>query len=219
MKKLVCIFMIIAMMISVFSLPVSANIYKDIPETEYIYYDKVKAYIGKYAPESPEGYRELCYYSDENQEEPDWVLIVCQVMPEPWEVKYGALVGDRVLWTIAGSGLNKFDTGFAVYIPKTDTFIELCNDNVERIIELCPNFVEIIEEKEIGQLMGDVNEDNKIDVFDSTCIQRVLAEYNDYYNVKVWTTGYYFSIADFDRDGETTIMDATAIQRHIAGLE
>ena len=215
MKKSLSIFVIIVMLALISVVPASAASYHQFPEVEFKYYEiMVERNISK-----PWFYNELHHYSDENQEEPDWVLIVCQVMPEPWEVKYGALVGDRVLWTIAGSGLNKFDTGFAVYIPKTDTFIELCNDNVERIIELCPNFVEIIEEKEIGQLMGDVNEDNKIDVFDSTCIQRVLAEYNDYYNVKVWTTGYYFSIADFDRDGETTIMDATAIQRHIAGLE
>ena len=221
MKKTVCILITIAMLISVLALPVSAkvSIYRDIPETEYKYQDKVKEYIGGY---DTGGYREFCYYSDENQEEPDWVLIVCQPMPEPWEAKYGVLVNDRILWTTAGSGFSLIRSGFTVYIPKTETFIDLFTSTVPEVIELCPNFVEAIEENEIGQKIGDVNDDTVIDIIDATHIQRYIAgEYMDEidYNVMIGIYQGSPDIGDFDRDGTISILDATAIQRKIAKID
>ena len=97
-----------------------------------------------------------------------------------------------------------------------------------------------MNELDYGQQVGDVNDNGKVDVMDATYIQRYIAEYNDifyarthqvppqysndsnsnFYKVNVVDIGnYYFSIADFDRDGYTTVLDATAIQRHIAGIE
>lgn len=221
MKKLVCVFLIIAMMISVFAIPASArvSIYEDIPATEYKYQERVIEYIFGYDTGS---YREFCYYSDENQEEPDWVLIVCQPMPEPWEMKYGVLVNDRILWTTSGSGIPRIRSGFTVYIPKTDTFIDLFTSTVPEVIEVCPNFVEALEENEIGQKIGDVNDDTEINILDATYIQRSIAEHywdESNYHVMVHIYEGAPDIGDFDRDGEVTVMDATAIQRHIAGLE
>ena len=226
MKRVLSIMMIAVFLLLVFTMPASASVYGDVSEAEYIYYDRVIEYIHGYKPEL---YDEFHYYIDDNSTEPDWSLIVCQVMPEPWEVKYGALVGDRVLWTRAGSGLSMIRTGFTVYIPGTDTFIDLDNSTVYDIIAQCPNFVEEIEGNEFGQLLGDVDDDSSLDILDATYIQRLLAGYEDYTQtkskqicteIKVWSGSYgYFEISDFDRDGDTSILDATAIQRRLAKLD
>ena len=164
-----------------------------------------------------------CHYSAETEEEPDWILIFSDVTPEPIAISYGKVVGNRVLHS-AGAGPLPFGVGYGVYVRKTDSFISL--RNLEEIIELCPDFVEAIEENEIGQAFGDVDYNDKIDVVDATYIQRYIAEiYNGYEIDRCFGIGivgdksYYESIGDFDRDGETTIMDATKIQRHVAGLE
>ena len=161
------------------------------------------------------------YYSDETEEEPDWVLIYAALFPEPVDYLCGNVVGSRVLHTV-GSGPIPFGEGYGVYVRETDSFIDL--SNLEEIIELCPDFVEAIEENEIGQAFGDVDDNGEIDIIDAAYIQRYIAEL--YIVAEIERTfsinyllGNTISIGDYDCDGETTIMDATAIQRHIAGLE
>ncbi|MBQ8860444.1 MAG: dockerin type I repeat-containing protein, partial [Ruminococcus sp.] len=93
----------------------------------------------------------------------------------------------------------------------------------EKIIELCPGFVEAIEENEIGQAFGDVNDDKVVDIFDATYVQRHIAGINKDYDIEmnfgIMTNGGFVDLGDFNRDGETTVMDATMIQRHLVGLE
>lgn len=219
MKKIVSIMAVIAVLFgSVFSVSATYKIYSDIPYKEdTLYFERVKEY--NYPHEEYNSYREFCYYSDENNEEPDWVLMVCDILPEPWEYRHGALVGDRALYTCSGPGLANSSTGLLVYIPRTDTFIDLVNSNVEHIIELCPDFVQVIEENEIGRLMGDVNDDDNLDILDVTYIQCALAGMYEYPLWAIWSEPRIFSVADFDRDGGASILDATAIQLKLAGLE
>ena len=220
MKKIISILMIAVMLVSVFAIPAFADSYDDFPPVENKYYDKA---VEHNCQVEPEVYKEFHHYTDENSEEPDWALIACINTFIPWEVKHGALVGDRVIWNMAGTGWDEFEKGYAVYIPKTDTFIALVNDNVEEIIELCPEFVETMEEYGIGQLMGDIDEDGIVNIVDATYIQRRLAGRPDYFTTTVQTiedgTLAEFSITDFNRDGDTTILDATAIQRKLAKLD
>ena len=225
MKKVISILMIIVMLVSMLAVATTANTV-DASQNMYLedfilYYSKNYYYTEQELNYMREVYRELCYhYSDENNESPDWVLIECQVYPVPWEMKYGALVGDRILWTYGGSELRFMETGLGVYIPKTDTLIGLFQKNVEQIIELCPEFVETIEKNKLGQLMGDVNDDKVINILDATYIQRILAGYTiDYLNTGVWDGDIIFGISDFNRDGDTTILDVTAIQRKLAKLD
>ena len=60
------------------------------------------------------------------------------------------------------------------------------------------------------EIIGDVDGDKKITIYDATYIQRYLVGYR---NVEL-----HYQFADFDEDGEISIFDATAIQRKIAGL-
>ena len=223
MKRIVSILLVVVMMISVFSITASADSYDEFPEVEYKYYDRVKddSTYGNYIPYFY-GYNELHHYANETDEEPDWVLIACIVDLFPWECKQGVWVRDRLLWSMGGVGPIHFMSGYAVYLPESDEFISLTEENVEKVVEKCPGFIETLEKYGIGQLRGDINEDNKIDVLDATYIQRVLAGKIDYtIAAEVFSDGQFKpdSPCDFDCDGEITILDATKIQRHIAGLE
>lgn len=226
MKKLLSILIIAVILISVCSISVSAytelvRSYEEFPEVENKYYDRVVEYNFNNEPTS--GYREFHHYSSDTDEEPDWALIFYSYCPPPWEARYGTLVGDRVIWSIAGTGFNEFNSGYAVYIPEIDTFYALSNGNMKKIIEQCPEFVETFEELGIGQLMGDVDDNDTIDILDSTYIQREVAGYFDFLTLNQFIDGQgnssYVSVCDYDRDGEVTVMDATTIQKELANIE
>ena len=61
-----------------------------------------------------------------------------------------------------------------------------------------------------GGLLGDVNDDNRVDVSDATYIQKHLA------NIAI--NKFVAERADFNNDGVLDVKDATAIQKHCAGL-
>ena len=213
MKKVLSIVLVVVMLASVFTIPAYAS--SEEFESEWRYYDRVTEYAYGYAPDEY-GYREYIHYSDENSEHPDWVLMLCIIMPEPWEVYYGTAVGERVLFVEGRNSIgSRLDYGYTVYIVETDTFIDLGRTTLDQIIEQCPGFVEFIEENEIGRLFGDVNDSGELDIVDATLIQRYLAEYSDseMQADRVLGCGY---ISDFNRDGERTILDATAIQMKLA---
>lgn len=226
MKKIMSVFLVVVVLALISVIPASANSTRQFPEVELKYYDRVIEYISNenYTP-NPIEYNELQYYASETDEEPDWILIGCIVDLDLSLEKHGVYVGDRLLWTMDGMGSIKFPSGYVVYLPETDEFISLTQANVDQVIERCPEFIETLEKYEIGQVRGDINEDNKIDVFDATYIQRVVADMYDYvtivkvYEEDTFSSYMYDSIADFDKDSEVSVMDATAIQRHIAGLE
>ena len=60
-------------------------------------------------------------------------------------------------------------------------------------------------------LVGDVNYDDSVDILDVTLIQRYLLNNAVFYDNQK-------PVADFDRDGKITVIDATWIQRAEAGL-
>lgn len=59
-------------------------------------------------------------------------------------------------------------------------------------------------------ILGDTDLDEKVTIFDATCIQRHLAALS--------TNSFDEKAADTDEDGKVTILDATAIQRHLASM-
>ena len=226
MKKIMSILIVIVMMLSISIMPVYAGAKSD--AEQYKYFDKFfNTYFdyGDFEHDEVLGsYDELLYhYENESDEEPDWTLIICPVRCAAVMYKVGTVVGSRVLSIIGGGGPG-FTDGYGVYIRDTDSFVELRQSSLEKIIELCPGFVEAIEENEIGQAFGDVNDDKVVDIFDATYVQRHIAGMMEDYNIEVnfsinIISDNNVSIGDFDRDGETTIMDATMIQRHLVGLE
>ena len=98
-----------------------------------------------------------------------------------------------------------YDLSYYVFVPahkKVYTIEEAYENNV---VDLTNAF----NSGRVGIRRGDVNLDGSLDILDATFIQMRLAGI-DGYDPK-------FSM-DFDKDHKATIMDATAIQRHLAQL-
>lgn len=228
MKKILGIVLMVIMLVAVFT----SSVYAVTEEVEQSskYLDEFLLYledeymnweIYDYVEDQ---YEEVYYhYLDEDCEEPVWTLVLCELNPAPIEAKYGTLINDRVL-SIVGGGCMIFEDGYGVFIKETESFVSLTQSNLDYIIENCPRFVEAIEENEIGQQLGDVDNDGCLSVVDATYIQRCLAEYDDwemtvYDRVNLDGGNEYVYISDIDRDGERSILDATAIQKKLARIE
>lgn len=152
----------------------------------------------------------------------DWVLVY-------GDTHYGepmctyAVFGDRV---VAKSGWGiPFATNYGIYDIAKDEFIDLCkvwnSSDYEDLQRVCA-------ECKIGQPIGDVNNDNVLDIEDVTNIQKSLATTgieakryivpSDAYDFRVShaLTTPLNSMADINKDGKTDIDDATEIQKRIA---
>ena len=93
-----------------------------------------------------------------------------------------------------------------------------------------PGLSEAITVIYTSKQIGDIDGDKKLSVIDATVIQQALAGVVEFpvsdacevsedtdWRARGLTKLNYFS--DFDKDGERTVMDATAIQMHLAGLD
>ena len=74
------------------------------------------------------------------------------------------------------------------------------------------------EEEPEDVLVGDLNNDGKVDVQDATILQRYLAEFKneDGSDIVDMNDPKQVKIADYDGDGTISVLDVTAIQRTIA---
>ena len=76
----------------------------------------------------------------------------------------------------------------------------------------------VFTEGGLGELIGDVNFDNKLNIRDATLLQKHIAGIDKISNY----SGYFDAIdavADFNRDKKVNIRDATAIQKRLAGID
>ncbi len=190
-------------------------------------------------------YREIyIHYSDPNNTNPDWALIYCPIMPAPNINFVGVKIGDTLLCTEGVCAY--FASGYLIYDVEKKLFISLSGDTTEQAIKDYPELIIAAKESPYHLLIGDTDADGSLSILDATKIQRCLvgldevtvpsfssgvgfptkefylqsvegAVPSDYgKDCEKQTGGFY--IADFDGDGEVTILDATAIQRHLVGL-
>ncbi|MBQ2972318.1 MAG: hypothetical protein IJE16_07195 [Ruminococcus sp.] len=228
MKKILSIALAIIMMLSIVVVPVYAE--EQVNEKQYLYYDKFyNDWVTKNVIHDYDSFLEdrrydeiYYYYENETDEEPAWALVKGIITTQMWERKYGTNVGERIIWIEGGDDYST--SGHFVYVTELDEFIPLKQSQMDRITEYCSDFVKVIEENEYGQLVGDINESGDLDIIDATCIQRYLAGHKE--STDGYLLGYFMfvysssvDISDFDRDGETTIFDATAIQMKLAKIE
>lgn len=223
MKKILSKLMVMIIILLILVTPVCAEEQIDIKQHKYfdMFYDEISGSVRPGYDEVLETYDEIYYhYENESDEEPDWTLIYAFIDIVMWERKYGTNVGDRIIYTVGED--SKSISRHYVYVAELDEFIPLEKSEMDKITEYCPDFVKVIEENEYGQLVGDIDENNVLNIIDVTYIQRYLAGYE---GVEAYPLAYYIEVygsidvSDFDRDGETTIMDATLLQRNLAGLE
>lgn len=164
-----------------------------------------------------EGYK---YYASDSTygATPDFVLI------EAYENISGQalaaeLFGDYVLQ----SDVHHFPAtfGYFIYLPETNEIYSL-QTAFEMGLE---GVYTVFTEGNLGRLMGDVNNDRRLNVKDATLIQKHLAGLaeieSDYIEAFIYSEkeNVPVAISDFNRDKKINIRDATAIQKSIAGLE
>lgn len=206
MKKLVSLLLIVVMMFSI-----SVVAFASENEQEYLFEDKfVEEFVNIYSGElETYDYFEKYYHYDENNEL-DWVLVCAGTMGYlPWEIQ--VTVGDRVFW--ASSERCPFSFSYAIYDVDLDRFFDLRTE----LLDKYEGLYDVLSELNIGKLIGDVDNDGMLTIFDATFIQRVVAQMDEF-DKKDVVAGYslnndtiYF-ISDYNRDGERDILDATAIQ-------
>ena len=190
-------------------------------------------------------YREIyLHYSDPYNTNPDWVLIYCPIMPAPYTNFVGIKVGDMLLCTEGVCAY--FASGYLIYDVEKELFISLTEDTVEQAIEDYPDLINAAKESPFHLLIGDTDADETLSILDAPKIQCCLVGFyevtvpnfssgvgystrdffvqsvggaipSDYGKDCEKQTGIFY-IADFDQDGDVTILDATAIQRTLVDL-
>lgn len=237
MKKIVCLFLLTTLLISICTLPVYAE--TEIEIDSYKYYDEIiKLNNGM----EPWIYEEVYYhYADENSEKPEWTFINCVTNTHMWDVRFGVAIEDVLIFSTDTGSIS--DSHYLVYVTAIDEFLRVDSRDVDKILHYCPNFVKIMKEQKLCVLRGDVNDDFEVNIIDTTYIQRFLAGYEDRFWVRnsmhsdnrsfesIKEAGYVVTIdhennnkwnnnllLDYDSDGEITILDATAIQMKLAKL-
>lgn len=235
MKKIMALLLVSLVIVSVCT--VSAYAQQATPDEpvqkEYLYHDRLIEWLGnKFIEDNDDflDYDELYFhYTDETKENFDWVLIrVVSGWDLCWFGKSGCNIGSRALYSYNSI---YFPADLAIYDVKNDTFRSIVDyrefDGVK----------EAVEELELGVPLGDVDSDGRITVVDATIIQKMLAgiEVRPRYSEKDdiierfshWEDSdggplavyEYCYISDYDQDGVRSVLDATHIQKHLAGTK
>ena len=204
MKRIISIILIAVMLLAL-----SAT--TSFAETNYLYENRFfEQYVEGSGYEDYYNYAE-CYYHHIDENDPDseidWVLVHCNINLE--EMIYTAVIGNRVY---VGSHGYPFGVNYAVYDVKLDCFIGV---DTYQVLEKYEDLEDVINNKvRFGELLGDTDSDECLSILDATTLQRGLVngEYTYEYSME-------YNVADFDLDYNVTVMDATAIQMHLAGIK
>lgn len=167
-------------------------------------------------------YDELFYHHDE-QNKVDWALVYGTTWyVTPMEIY--AVLGDRVI--TQNSGYVPFILGYGVYDVKADTFTDLGKAYGDNRYE---GLQEAFEALNVGMKIGDMNNDNEVNIKDATMIQKSLACLTDFPefdniaegrgNAFLGDTPQLSYLSDVNRNGRRDIGDATAVQRIAAKMQ
>lgn len=175
------------------------------------------------AEQTVKSYNELYYHHSNGVV--DWVL----VQGESWfrypEGSVYDVVGDRVF---RNEGIcEPFGNTYAVYNVRRNQFYDLRGYLVNpyyAMSEWFPGLREALDELNLGEKIGDLNRDGKVDIRDVTQMQRCLAEFCDYpENDGVEAVGCKNQsgenieyLSDVNRDKQRDIKDATKTQMNLA---
>lgn len=151
-------------------------------------------------------YNEI-YYNKDNNGETNWVLVDARYLLEEPDVEVYFSIGDRTI--MSGSLCAPFKCRYGIYDVNENNFYDLYDiaDNSKKFEGL----TEVINSLKIGNLTGDTNLDEKINIADVTYIQKSIANITD-------ITKSQEKIADIDKDGKLTISDVTLIQKYLVNL-
>jgi len=220
MKKIICILMIVLMLMGICSITASAEESTD----NWLFYQKFSDTYAFPQYGTPVVFYEEVYYHYSTDDVVEWALIRGSTPPPPLVAYPYGIFENRLIRKIDGS-IGTFYLDYAVYDVSDDKFYDLgeayANEKYHDEIN------KYLNEYDIGEIIGDMDNDKKLTVKDATYIQKCLAGIMEYpENDKVEGVyesnkdyGHLAYLSDFNRDGVRNIKDATAIQKHIAGIE
>ncbi len=177
--------------------------------------------VGSYVFEYGEANAVKCYdelYYHENAGQTDWVLVRGETWFRYPEGGTYEKIGNTVLRT---EGIYEpFGNGYAVYDVGRGVYYELRASLIGRFNGL----IEALNSPGVGEKIGDLNGDRRVNVNDITDMQRCLAEVQDYPEKDgVEAVGYKNRgaesvqyLSDIDKNGERDVRDITALQRILA---
>lgn len=181
-------------------------------------------------------YKELYYHYNEDGNI-DWVLVYANSGHMEPAALSGYTIGNVAI--TCGSIASPFICNYGLYDVELNKFIDLCAiredySKYDGLIDALSGQTGLNKyslqdvdadctqtARENTRIVGDANNDGKINILDATDIQRILAQLSTY----VFDYNYYGPevtidfFHDYDMDGSMTILDATAIQRKLAKLD
>lgn len=147
----------------------------------------------------------------------DWVLCRIEMKGGPESLAtFRDIIGNRVVEHGAYFDMP-FRSYYGLYDAADDILVPIDSGMLDEYDGLAQAFDKVGE----GRMLGDLDGDDRITVIDATLIQRCAAKMRDYpeddelgmmyHDHVIW---YY---SDFNRDGARSVLDATCIQRYLAG--
>ncbi|MBQ2824709.1 MAG: dockerin type I repeat-containing protein [Clostridia bacterium] len=110
-----------------------------------------------------------------------------------------------------------YDLGYYVYFTAEDKVYDL-ETSLEKYPQLQEKLLRSLDESSAPhyRLIGDAENDGKLNVRDATNIQKFIAGLG---NAWEYDNELYYDTADFNGDGKVNVRDATAIQKVLAHIE
>ena len=190
----------------------------DIWDPEWSPYLFKKDFVDKYVENDYISYTYDEIYKKINEKsELEWVL-VCASIGGPNPAMYYAVFDDMV--SLRGE-CQPFANNYAVYDVSKFEFIDICDleslDDYEGLREQ-------IYEQDFLYPIGDADFDKELTILDATYIQMVAAQLCSFHaeddlTERLVIKGELSYVSDMNRDGKRDVLDATAIQLKLAGLQ
>ena len=162
------------------------------------------------------------YYHYNEAGEMDWALIYGATPPPPWMVFPYAVFENLLIRAL--SPVKNFHLDYAIYDLEDDRFYDMTWVWYED--KYHDGIAEYIYTNEIGEIIGDMDNDRIITIKDATYIQKCLAGINDFpdndavearFSPPTPNHELLAYVSDFNRDGVRNVKDATAIQKYLVG--
>ena len=143
----------------------------------------------------------------------DWVLLRAESYLTT-DAIYRDIIGNRIVQNPGEFG--PFISGWGIYDVVHDRFMPVSGAMTGNYEGLAQAFDKV----GTGRLLGDLDGDDSLTVIDATIMQRCEAKMCDYpagdeLAELIKSICYY---SDFNRDGDRNILDATCVQRYLAGM-
>ncbi len=231
MKKILCFTIALIMLlgtVSVSAVTEEGNIYSnefyqpyfDVLVEEMAIYNRLESWEIIWAEKYKELYR---HYSSPDEASapsatPDYIIIVPYPNEPTLPADICSVVGDYIVHAYAPERPINFR--LAVYVPKDEKAYILADAYRLYPEEIDKGLAALVEDGywQIGR-RGDMDCNGKLDIKDVTIFQKKLAGLEKmYYNPKGIDAVLYSAMVDFNIDYITNVLDATAMQKKLAGL-